>query len=64
LEDIVEAPDTVERMPQHQGLRRFSDIYIPLRKLSLTPRILLQSGILRSLKNFGEASCFSSTLNQ
>jgi hypothetical protein len=37
---MKEAPDTVMKMPQHQSLRRFSDIYIPLRKLSLTPRIL------------------------
>jgi hypothetical protein len=51
-------------MPQYHCLRRFSDIYIPLRKLSLTPRILLQSGILRSLKNFGVATRITSTLNQ
>src|SRR4051794_15762012 len=36
-------------------LRRFSDIYIPLRKLSLTQR-MLQRAILRFLKNFGQAT--------
>ena len=44
-------------MPQQPGrLRRFSDIYIPLRKLSINSADPAQSGILRSLRNFGAAS--------
>jgi hypothetical protein len=51
------APDTDRVNVAVTGaLRRFSDIYIPLRKLSINSADPAPRGILRALRNFGQAT--------